>query len=270
MKLKRLITIIIILIIIILINIYNSTNTNVKQTKVRCETLISDKIDSSFDDYMIVFFSDLYYEDEDKLVDVVEKINLINPNLVIFGGDLLKDNIDEERITKLSKYLSMIEAKDGKYAVYGENDYLYLDTVNTIYQNSGFIPLVNKGLRLFNSTGACINLVGLNSLTSTVNIASAFENISSSYTIVVAHEPDTYDLINYNFDYYLCGHSLGGQIYLPLINIFYRPFGAENYYHGKQTKDDNVIDITNGVGTKEKTARFLADSEIVYYKLRSH
>ena len=59
----------------------------------------------------------------------------------------------------------MIEAKDGKYAVYGENDYLYLDTVNTIYQNSGFIPLVNKGLRLFNSTGACINLVGLNSLT---------------------------------------------------------------------------------------------------------
>ena len=63
------------MIIIILINIYNSTNTNVKQTKVRCETLVSDKIDSSFDDYMIVFFSDLYYEDEDKLIDVVKKIN---------------------------------------------------------------------------------------------------------------------------------------------------------------------------------------------------
>lgn len=270
MNLKKLLSVLIILILFIVINVYNSKSTNIKQTKIRSETLTSDKIDPSFDDYMIVFFSDLYYEDEEKLQDVVEKINLVNPDIVLFGGDLLKDKVDDDTIKILITYLSQISAKVGKYAVLGENDYLYLETVNEIYVNSNFKVLVNEGIKLFNSTGASINLIGLNSLSANIDIAKAFENSSSAYTIVLSHEPDSYDYINYGFDYFLCGHSLGGQIYFPLINILYRPLGAEKYYHGKYAKDDNTIDITNGVGTKEKAVRFMADSEIVFYKLRSH
>ena len=113
-------------------------------------------------------------------------------------------------------------------------------------------------------------MIGLNSLSSILNVSDAFVDVSNGYTIVVSHEPDTYDYINYNFDYLLAGHSLGGETYIPLINVFYRPFGANNYYHGKYYKEDNTIDVTNGLGLKEKTARFLADSEIVFYKLSSH
>lgn len=270
MKFKKIILLLIIFILLVIINIYNSMTANVTQTKVRTETLVSEKIDPSFDDYLIVFFSDLYYENEEKLADVVNKINMVNPDLVIFGGDLLKDKDDNSTIATISEYLASIKAKDGKYAVYGENDYLHLEAVNNIYQNSGFQVLVNEGLKLFNNTGAYINLIGLNSLSSILNVSDAFVDVSNGYTIVVSHEPDTYDYINYNFDYLLAGHSLGGETYIPLINVFYRPFGANNYYHGKYYKEDNTIDVTNGLGLKEKTARFLADSEIVFYKLSSH
>ena len=55
-----------------------------------------------------------------------------------------------------------------------------------------------------------------------------------------------------------------------MVNVFNRPFGAINYYHGKSGNSNKMLDITNGVGLKEKSARFMADDEIVFYQLRSH
>ena len=64
--------------------------------------------------------------------------------------------------------------------------------------------------------------------------------------------------------------SFPNKVYIPLINVFNRPFGAINYYHGKSGNSNKMLDITNGVGLKEKSARFMADAEIVFYQLRSH
>ena len=68
----------------------------------------------------------------------------------------------------------------------------------------------------------------------------------------------------------LSGHSLGGQVYIPLINLFYRPEGAINYYHGKYNNGNTILDITNGIGTINKNIRLFADAEIVTYKLKSN
>ena len=65
----------------------------------------------------------------------------------------------------------------------------------------------------------------------------------------------------------LSGHSLGGQIYLPIISLFTRNEGCKKYYTGKITKNGKTLDITNGVGRIHNNARFLADSEIVLYRL---
>ena len=60
----------------------------------------------------------------------------------------------------------------------------------------------------------------------------------------------------------MAGHSHGGQTYIPLISLFNREAGAINYLRGKHTKNNVTLDITNSVGLKEKSIRFLADAEI--------
>ncbi len=267
MNIKKLILAIICTILCTALCIYNAYYINPKQLKVRTETIISSKIDPSLDGTLIVYFSDLYYEDENRLKLLSDLINNADPDVVVFGGDLLKQNDSDTVI----KYLKSINSHYGKYAVYGENDYKNIDTVNRIYKESDFEILCNRGIRIFNENGAYFNLVGLDSLSNNQNYAAAFDGISNIYyTFVIAHEPDSFDKISYSFDYMLSGHSLGGEVYIPLINVFNRPFGAINYYHGKSGNSNKMLDITNGVGLKEKSARFMADAEIVFYQLRSH
>ena len=85
-------------------------------------------IGNSFDGLKVVHFSDLHYlrlTNKDTLKTVVDEINLINPDIVFFTGDLvdkdfeLNDN-DEEELTNL---LSDINSKYGKYVVIGNHDY---------------------------------------------------------------------------------------------------------------------------------------------------
>ena len=67
---------------------------------------------------------------------------------------------------------------------------------------------------------------------------------------------------------FLTGHSHGGQIYW-LFGAYYTPAGAEQYFRGKsEVSNSFTLDITNGVGTTGKDVRFLANAEIVSYKLK--
>ena len=130
MNIKKLILAIICTILCTALCIYNAYYINPKQLKVRTETIISSKINPSLDGTLIVYFSDLYYEDENRLKLLSDLINNADPDVVVFGGDLLKQNDSDTVI----KYLKSINSHYGKYAVYGENDYKNLDTVNRIYK----------------------------------------------------------------------------------------------------------------------------------------
>lgn len=75
------------------------------------------------------FFTDTHFG-EDKPVDsakqLAERINQLEPDLVIFGGDLL-DNYARDReqmdLELLREQLSGINAPDGKYTVWGNHDW---------------------------------------------------------------------------------------------------------------------------------------------------
>ena len=107
-------------------------------------------IADSFDGIKIVHFSDLHYlrvVNKDMLNDVVNEINLINPDIVFFTGDLIdKDySITDKDTDNLIELLSLINSKYGKYAVIGNHDYVKdNDVISNIYSNSGFSLLVNN------------------------------------------------------------------------------------------------------------------------------
>ena len=107
-------------------------------------------IDESFNGLKIVHFSDLHYlrvTNSDKLKQVVEEINLINPDIVFFTGDLIdKDfKLKDKEKDELINLLRNIKSKYGKYAVLGNHDYMKDEELfEEIYSASNFILLKNE------------------------------------------------------------------------------------------------------------------------------
>ena len=94
---------------------------------VREYKVTSPNLPTNFTGFKIVQFSDLYYGstiDTEDLQDIVDKINELKPDLVVFTGDLIAPNYtledgEQENITNL---LKSITSTVGKYAVNGNND----------------------------------------------------------------------------------------------------------------------------------------------------
>lgn len=264
MKVKKLIVALVVILFISLFNVVNAFMINPRQLTIREEVIKSDKIDASFDGYIIAYFGDLNYHgetDNKKLDLIVKKINDINPDVVIFGGDLIYEKNVET--SYLQDKLADITSKNSKYAILGESD---TEFEENILINSEFKILDGNNIQLYRENGSFINLVGVGN---SGNVSSAFEGIGSGYNLVVSHMPDNASNIVAG-DYILASHSLGGRCYIPLFSSFKTIDGAHKYYHGKHNVNGATLDITNGVNTKEKSTRFLADAEIVFYKIEAN
>ena len=250
----------------------NMTYINTTKTKMRKEVLKSAKFSDAQKGYTIVFFSDLHYGTSIKskqLDDLIRRINLVDADLVLFGGDLFDDyeKMSAEDVEYLKNALNKIEAKSGKFAVLGNHDLKnenVQSAIGSVLMQSEFEIITNTNL-----TVDGLNLVGIDSLKGgQADIEKAYEGVDfKKYTIALCHTPDILDSVKEGTDLLLSGHSHGGQINLPLISDYLTPEGAKNYIHGKYQKGTTLLDITNGVGTTILPFRLFADSEFVVYKL---
>jgi len=274
MNIKRIVILLLIVISILSFNIYNALYINPHSFKTRQESIESTKID----DILIAFISDLHYnyslndEDLNKISDIITNYQ---PDVIVFGGDLIDhlstNPLSEEKKEKLIEFLSSLKADDGKYAVLGNHDLdneMVKEEVINILKNSDFKVLNNEITRIYNKKGKYLNLIGLeSSLLGNPDVTLLSQLSNNTYNILVSHCPDLIsDIDNENIDLMLCGHSHGMQVYLPLINFFYREPGAKKYYRGQYHIDNTLLDISNGLGTTKKDIRFMADAEIVLYR----
>lgn len=255
---------------------------NTKQIIAREEKIYSEKIDENCDGLLLLYFSDLYYGqliDNDFLEKLVDKINAFNPDVVVFGGDLIADYSDKGITTNekqiLLSFLSNIQAKYGKYAILGDKDVdsdFAKSNIAQLLIDSNFNILDNASAKIYADRNSYINIVGINNaLNGNPDIASAFNEVDSQhYTLAFSHCPDIFEQLRIpDYDYGIAGHSMSGQIYFPIINYLYRQQGAEKYFRGKNNLNGKILDISNGVGRNKINARLFADSEIVLYTFYS-
>lgn len=98
------------------------TRTHIQTIKV---TLHSQKLPDSFDGYKIVQISDLHLgtwgENTSFAEKMVSSVNALNPDLIVFTGDIVNQKTDE--IKPFVKILSQLKAKDGVYSILGNHDY---------------------------------------------------------------------------------------------------------------------------------------------------
>jgi len=248
--------------------------------RVRYETITSTKIPPTMNNYRIVFFSDLHYNNfvnDKRAQHVVDVINTVGAETIIFGGDLF-DHPTANLVTptienNLIKILHEIEAPYGKFAILGNHDYESATTtamIMNVLNQSNFEVLINQSIKLHKNTNEFINLIAIDSLSlGEPDITKAFAGTNDEqFNLAVTHAPDLFDqMLKVSPDLVLSAHSHGGQVRFPLFGSLYQPYGAEKYIAGQYHKVNTMMDISNGVGTTKYDVRFDAPAEIIVYRL---
>lgn len=259
---------------------YDAWNIAPSRFVVRYETLDSIFIPAQLDDINILFFSDLKFGtfmNQQRLEKLVDSINDLSADAVIFGGDLFDDQarVDDNTAAMVTPLFKKIKAPLGKFAVLGDTDHrddAITSYVQQVLYDSDFELLDNRSILLRNKGSQSITIVGLDSaLGGAMDVSAAFSQVSrTSYSLVVCHTPDAADQFPTDLtNYVLSGHSLGGQVFLGPRSL-YMPQMAQKYFVGKHTLGNNAftLDISSGTGTTKQDVRFLANAEVVLYRLK--
>ena len=220
----------------------------------------------------VAIFADTHFgfdyttEDFQKAVDM---INQKSPDYILFAGDLI-DHLDKYKddTSAISAKLAELNAVKGKYAVFGNHDYgggaenRYEDIMNA----GGFTVLKNE-IVTFNENN--FRIIGIDD----VLIGYGKPEIVNSaepdmYNLVLCHEPDVIDEIyNSNSDFFIAGHTHGGQIRIPRYTEMFLPSYGRTYVKGEYPLDNpcqTVVYVNPGLGTTKLPARFGAVPEITY------
>lgn len=225
----------------------------------------------------IVFFSDVHLGKlavPGLLARAVKRINAQKPDLVIFGGDLI-DNYARDKslldLEEIARELSSINAKYGKYAVYGNHDYgggavrIYED----LMVQGGFTVLRGESV-VVPELG--VRVVGYDDLQMGYTAPALYNLTSEQYKIIVSHAPDVADSVASETPaLMLGGHSHGGQILLPFLTKAVLPEGGQVYwkdtYHRVGVKGNLSVFVSTGLGMTTMPYRFLTPPEIAVLTL---
>ncbi len=246
------------------------------QTNYR--TIESSKIHNDLDGLQFAFISDLHYLgyfDESRLETVQSKVNSINPDIIIFGGDLVDREMSEDEYSKLLLSLKSMNAQYGKFAILGEADYkseAISEQVEALLYEADFEVLKNKSVKLTKDTKEFIQIIGIDSpLDKLDDIESAYADVDEkNFAISFVHTPDTAkDLMTNKTDLIVAGHSHGGQVKIPLLGQVYNKPLAEEFYSGLYNVNNSKLYVSNGLGTSITDVRINAPAEIIIYTLRA-
>lgn len=244
------------------------------------EYAIYDKnLPSGFDGIKIVHFSDLHYNraiTSAKVDKIIEEINLINPDIVVFTGDLIDKDmvINDSDYDYLTKAFKRINSKYGKFSILGNHDYDEMDKVIDVFNNSGFKYLENSYEIIYNERNEKIFIGGIGNVSYGLDdIDKTMEYFNSNddidYKVMLLHEPDISKKIveDYNVSLILAGHSHNGQVRLPLIGALYTPPGAKEYYDEHYVVDGANLYISSGIGVSTVNYRFWNRPSINFYRI---
>lgn len=211
---------------------------------------------------------------EKELKKIVDQVNDAEPDLIFFTGDLYENYAEYGPEKSISDLLSEMEAKLGKYAVWGNRDYGggCARRYESIMEESGFTLLTNDTVQVETESGNSIFIGGLDDELlgepDIEKLRSGVKPDKSDYRILLVHEPDPTDqYAEDGFDLILAGHSHGGQVRLPFLKGITTSL-AENYIRGFYTLGRNtMLYVNSGIGTSHYQVRFGVVPEITVFTL---
>lgn len=220
----------------------------------------------------VIQISDLHLKSINyQLRKLSEKINNLNPDLLLITGDAIDDSED---LPVLQEFLQLLRYDIKKVAVLGNWEYwgkVNVEELSRMYNKQNCTLLVNESIQLI-AKSKTVSITGLDDyLGGNSDIEAALHNYKSSdFHFVLSHCPQYADYIsevlteNDNASLILSGHTHGGQ-----VNLFgwipFLPPGSGRYVKGWYNVGKLKLYVSKGIGTSLIPVRFFARSETTLF-----
>lgn len=232
-----------------------------------------------FDGLRVAYVSDIHYGaylSENRVRALVERVNELEPDLIILGGDYGEDSQGAVDFFNLKPGF---QAKWAVVGVMGNHDRTLpennLGVLKKAMEENGVRPLVNDVLML-ERDGWKLAVAGVDDfyngypdLEKTANLCR-----EADFTIFAPHTPDilpeTYDMEGGPFyQLALCGHTHGGQVAVLGHTLKSSSNYGDRYRTGWMQENGIDLMVSNGVGTSFLPIRLGARPQIHLITLKS-
>jgi len=216
--------------------------------------------------FRIVHISDLHCDKKARNEErMVELINQLDADVIVFTGDAMNT---ASALPLFKSTMKNLKASLGKFAVRGNFEIHRWRNLD-LYGDTGFELLDAKTVAV-TKNGETIHISGLS-----CDNPSGFKTLldpvaKEDFSVFLYHFSDLIESVE-GPDLYLCGHTHGGQVALPLYGavITLSKFGKK-YEGGMYTVGDTTLYVNRGMGLEPRPApqvRFGARPEITVFDI---
>ena len=231
----------------------------------------------------LLHISDLHVEHitarERRLLALVEELE---PDVVLLTGDYLNLSSvrDPQAQAEVRELLAELceRSRGPVYAITGSPPVDLEGVVPQIFEGLPITWLLDESVRLC-LKGQRLRLVGLRCTRERECDAPRLrrllaDEVHHPFTLLLYHSPDLMpEAVELGVDLYLCGHTHGGQLRLPLFGALMTSSDFwKRYEMGRYEEGDTTLYVSRGLGMEglgAPRARFLAPPEIILWALSS-
>lgn len=220
----------------------------------------------------IAFAADFHLKEETNIHFVErfsKRIAIINPDLMVFGGDIVEGDREDENMTRFEELFREISTKYGVFAVLGNHEYYAGLDKGSFFDKAGMKVLCDTILVIDSS----FNLGGR--YDSHFKTRKTIDDLIKSETdslpmILIDHRPTEIDQVSRTgVDVQLSGHTHNGQMF-PINLIIRRVYELS---WGYMKKGNTHFFVTSGIRLWGPPVRTTGKSEImvidITFKARS-
>ena len=201
----------------------------------------------------------------------------LQPDVIVFSGDFvnLSYTNDKQAETDIRNVIRAWRAPLGVYCVPGTPQVEPLARVKKFVSRLKNLTLLHNTWATVPTPAGDVHILGLVTThdlpTDRAALAKAMQNAPpDGVKLLLTHSPDIApEAAAAGVDIYLCGHTHGGQIRLPLIGALLTASQlGKRFEMGRYTVDKMTLYVTRGVGMEglgAPRARFLCAPEIVLW-----
>jgi len=218
----------------------------------------------------IVFISDTHlgYQNDDKwLAKIVDKINALEPDIVVMAGDIFNDNFKAlSNPDEAVRSLQSIKSKYGVYACWGNHDggktldamLRFLEQGNVKVLQDEYAVIDDKFIIVGRKDSSPIGYQG----EPRKGLSHVLEGINASLPIIVLdHNPANIQEYGNDIDLILSGHTHRGQFFPA--NLFTHRIFTVDYDHYQRDANSPHVIVTSGAGVWGPPLRMGTDNEVV-------
>lgn len=236
------------------------------QVEVNVMTVRTPKLTEA--SFRIVQISDLHCDRTPRNEEaMVRTVNGLKPDVIVATGDYLNDTAG---ISRLKDALGRLEAPLGKFAVTGNFEVYHWHDLDLI-EGTGF-ELLDRRTRLVAKGDENIGIHGRGMVLPDDGENGLPDLPSDRFNVFLYHTPDLIERVaGPQVDLYLCGHTHGGQVALPLYGalITFSKYGKK-YESGVYQVGETMLYVNRGLGLEPRPApqvRFFARPEIAVFDI---